>query len=59
MFGNVHDSTIPTGSLQGIHQQESDTVGFRMFGVLKDWGTLFWGTKNISFVQYWGQLSSG
>jgi hypothetical protein len=24
------------------------TVGFRTFGVLKDWGTLFLGTKNIS-----------
>jgi hypothetical protein len=27
-----------------------------MFGVLKDWGTLLWGTKNISFLQYWEQL---
>jgi hypothetical protein len=27
-----------------------------MFGVLKDWGTLLWGIKNISFLQYWGQL---
>jgi hypothetical protein len=32
------------------------TVVFQMFGVLKDWGTLLWGTKNISFLQYWGQL---
>jgi hypothetical protein len=32
------------------------TVVIRMFGVSKDWRTLLWGMKNISILQYWGQL---